>query len=210
MTILSIIWAECPYQTPFSVLVRYAVIWSMNAIYEILDKIYWATSRGSLLKKWSLAGRDRLDVITPEYNLAVSREEKARDLSSKASKRRIYRELRWTLDSLTTDSELEPFVTGLPTLLSVSAEQSGSQDVSDAMIAILDFHGFAYRIAKLLHTCIPPTMLSDNPRFKRATICLQAINAICNAKKLEMNESVQLVRRLEDGQFSAALLVLED
>ena len=74
------------------------------------------------------------------------------------------------------------------------------------MIAILGFHGFAYRIARLLHTCIPPTILSYNPRIKRATICLQAINAICDAKKLEMNESVQLVRRLEDGQSSAALL----
>ena len=189
-------------------LVRYAVIWPMKLIYKILWKIYLAMSYGSLLKKWSWAGQDRLRAITPEYNLAVSREEKAQDLSSEASKRRIYRELRWTLASLTTDSELEPFVAGLPTLLSVSADQNGSQEVSDAMIAILldPFGGFAYRIARLLYTCIPPTILSDEPRTKRATICLQAINSICNAKKLEINQSIRLVRLLEYGEFSAALL----
>ena len=137
MTILSIIWAECPYRSPFSVLVRYAVIWQMKLIYKILSKIYWATSNGSLLENWLRAGRSRLRAITPEYNLAVSRDKKAQNLSSDASKRRIDRELRWTLASLTTDSELEPFVAGLPTLLSVSADQSGSQEVSDAMIAIL-------------------------------------------------------------------------
>ena len=207
LTILPIIWEECPYRAPFSVLVRYAVIWQMKLIYKILNKIYWATSRGSLLEKWSMAGRDRLRAIIPEYNLAMSREEKAQDLSSDASKRRIDRELRWALASLTTDSELEPFVAGLPTLLSVSADESGSQEVSDAMITILlDDDGFAYRIARLLHTCIPPTILSDEPRIKRATICLQAINAICNTKKIEIDQSIQLVKHLEVGQFSATLL----
>ena len=207
MTILSIIWAECPYRTPFSVLVRYAVIWPMKLIYKILWKIYLAMSYGSLLRKWSWAGQDRLRAITPEYNLGVSRDEKALDLSSEASKRRIDRELRWTLASLTTDSELEPFVAALPTLLSVSAEKSGSQEVSDAIIAILldRRFGFAYRIARLLHTCIPPTILSEDSRVKRTTICLQAINAICNAKETEIN---QLFWHLEEGQFSAALLGL--
>ena len=204
MTILSIIWAECPYRTPFSMLIRYAVIWPMKLISAILRKIYRATSYDSLLGKWSLVGLIRLLAITPEYNLAVSREKRAQDLSSEASKRRIDRELRWTLASLTTDSELEPFVAGLPTLLSVSADQSGSQEVSDAMIAILlEYYGFAYRIARLLHTCIPPTILSDDSRTKRATICLQAINAICNTKKINMN---LVMRLLEYGKFSAALL----
>ena len=207
ITILSIIWVECPYQTPFSVLARYSVIWLMKIIYMILDKIYQATSSGSLLKKWSWVGRNRLDAITPEYNLAVSREEKAQDFSSKASKRRIDRELRWTLNSLITESELEDFVAGLPTLLSVSADQSGSQVVFDAMIAILlDRFGFASRIARLLHTCIPPTILSDEQRAKRATICLQAINTICNAKEIVNKQTNQIICCLEEGQFSAALL----
>ena len=207
LTILPIIWAECPYRAPFSVLVRYAVIWQMKLIYKILNKIYLATSRGSLLEKWSEVGRYRLDAITPEYNLAMSREKKAQDLSSDASKRRIDRELRWTLASLTTDSELEPFVAGLPTLLSVSADQSGSQEVSGAMISILlKPYGLVTHIARLLHTCIPPTILSDDPRMKRATICLQAINAICNAKEIEINRLIHLVAYLEVGRFSAALL----
>ena len=204
MTILPIIWAECPYRAPFSVLVRYAVIWQMKLISAILLKIYLATSRGSSLRKWLLVRLARLGAITPEYKLAVGRERKARNLSSKASKRRIDKELRWTLASLTTDSELEPFIAALPTLLSVSADESGSQEVSDAMIAILlEYNGFTYRIARLLHTCIPPTILSDDSRTKRATICLQAINAICNAKKINMN---LVMRLLEDGRFSAALL----
>ena len=189
ITILPNIWAECPYRTPFSVLARYPVIWLMNIIYMILGRIYYVTSHGS------------------EYNLAVSREKKAQDLSSEASKRRIYRELRWTLASLTTDSELEPFVSGLPTLLSVSADHSGSQEVSDAIIAIfLDCDGLAPRIARLLHTCIPPMILSGEPRTKRTTICLQAINAICNAKEIVNEQSNQIICCLEEGQFSAALL----
>ena len=116
--------------------------------------------------------------------------------------------MRWTLASLTTDSELEPFVAGLPTLLSVSADQSGSQEVSDAIIDILldRYFGFASRIARLLQTCIPPTILSDDSRTKRATICLQAINSICNAKEIEISQSIRLVRCLEYGKFSAALL----
>ena len=36
LTILPIIWAECPYRAPFSVLVRYAVIWQMKLISAIL------------------------------------------------------------------------------------------------------------------------------------------------------------------------------
>ena len=203
MTILPIIWAECPYRTPFSVPARYPVIWLMKIIYIILAVIRFAMPGRSLLEKWSRAGRDKLHAIIPGYNLAVNRDKKALDLSSKSSKRRIKRDLRWTLASLTTDSELEPFVAGLPTLLSVSPDQSGSQEVSKAMIAILLDRdgGFAYRIARLLHTCIPPTILSDEPRTKRTTICLQAINAICNAKEIEINQSIQLF-----GKFLAALL----
>ena len=202
MTILPIIWAECPYRTPFSVLARYPVIWLIEIIYKMLWKINRATSSGSFLNEWSWAGLVKLVMITPEYNLSVSREEKAQDFSSEASKRRIDRELRWTLASLTTDSELEPFVAGLPTLLSVSADQSGSQEVSESMISILlDDDGFAYRIIRLLRTCIPPTILSDEPRTKRTTICLQAINAICNAKEIEINQSIWLF-----GKLSAVLL----
>ena len=204
MTILPIIRADCPFRTPNSVLARYPVIWLMKIIYMILAVIRFAMPTGSLLEKWSWAGQDRLRAITPEYNLALSREKKAQDLSSKASKGRIDKELRWTLASLTTDSELEPFVAGLPTLLSVSADESGSQEVSDAMISILlDDDGFASRIARLLHTCIPPTILSDEPRTKRATICLQAINAIFNAKEIEINQPIRLFR-----EFSAAFLGL--
>ena len=187
-------------------LIHYAVIWPMKLISAILLKIYLVMSCGSLLGKWSWAGRERLFAITPEYNLAVSQERKAQNLSSEASKCRIDRELRWMLDSLTTDSELEPFIAGLPTLLSVSADQSGPQEVSDAMIAILlDRDGFTYHIARLLQTCIPPTILSDEPWTKHATICLQAINAICNAEKIDMNLIIWL---LEKGQFSATLLGL--
>ena len=137
----------------------------------------------------------------------MSWEERAQDLSSEASKHRIDKELRWMLASLTTDSELEPFVAALPTLLSISADQSGSQEVSDAMIAILlEHYGFAYHIARLLHTCIPPTILSDDSRTKRTTICLQAISAICDTENLEINQSIQLVIQLEKEEFSAALL----
>ena len=201
MTILPIIWAECPYRTPFSVLARYPVIWLMKIIYEILSTICFVIHERPLQGQWPEVG-DRLLAITPRYNLAVSREEKAQNLSSKSSKRRIRRDLRWTLASLTTDSELEPFVAALPTLLSVSADQSGSQEVSEAMIAILpDYHGFAYRIARLLQTCISSTILSEDSRIKRTTICLQAINSICNAKEIVNNRSIWLFR-----EFSAALL----
>ena len=201
MTILPIIWAECPYRTPFSVLARYPFIWLMKIIYEILSTICFVIHERPLQGQWPEV-RDRLLAITPRYNLAVSREEKAQNLSSKSSKRRIRRDLRWTLASLTTDSELEPFVAALPTLLSVSADQNGSQEVSEAMIAILpDYHGFAYRIARLLQTCISPTILSEDSRIKRTTICLQAINSIWNAKEIVNNRSIWLF-----GEFSAALL----
>ena len=165
MTTLLIIWAECPYRTPFSVLARYPIIWLMKIIYIILAVIRFAMPRCSLLEKWSQAGQDKLHLIIPEYNLGVSHDEKAQDLSSDTSKRRIDKELRWTLASLTTDSELEPFIAALPTLLSVSADQSRSQEVTKAMIAILldPFGGFAYCIARLLRTCIPPTILSNEP-----------------------------------------------
>ena len=207
MTILPIIWAECPYRTPLSVLVRYAVIWAMKLISKILEKIYYAMPKRSLLERWSSLGWHKLVAITPDYDMAVTREKKARDLSSGASKHRIDRDLRWTLNSLTTDSELEPFVAGLPTLLSVSADQSESQEVSDAMITILlERYGLAARISELLHSCIPPTILSDGPRIKRATICLQAIYAICNTKKLETKQSIDFIGLLGWDSFSDDLL----
>ena len=43
MTMLQIIWVECPYRTPFSLLIRYVVIWAMNLISKILRKIFRAT-----------------------------------------------------------------------------------------------------------------------------------------------------------------------
>ena len=208
MTILPIAWAECPYRTPFSLLVRYPGIWAMKLIHEILDKIYWATPSDSWLEKWSRLWRDKLAGVTPHYDLAMTREKKVKDFSSGAAKDRIHRALRWTLASLTTDSELEPFVAGLPTLFSVIPGLSESQAVSDAMIAILLHpYGLATRIARLLYTCIPPTILSDEARVKRATTCLQAIHAIFNVKKLETDRSIlELVGWLEEGKFSAALL----
>ena len=145
-------------------------------------------------------------ICSPCTRRRITREDKAQDLSSEASKRRIKKDLCWTLDSLKTDSELEPFVAGLPTLLSVPAGQKGSQETLNAMIAILGNHGLTYRIARLLHTCIPPTTLSDDLRIKRATICLKAVSAICSVEKIGINQSIQLIRHLGNGQFSAALL----
>ena len=145
-------------------------------------------------------------ICSPCTRRRITCEDKAQDLSSEASKRRIEKDLRWTLDSLKTDSELEPFVAGLPTLLSVPAGQKGSQETLDAMIVILEQHGLTYRIARLLHTCIPPTTLSDDLRIKRATICLKAIHAICSVEKIGIKQSIQLIRYLGNGQFSAALL----
>ena len=145
-------------------------------------------------------------ICSPCTRRRITCEDKAQDLSSEASKRRIEKDLRWTLDSLKTDSELEPFVAGLPTLLSVPAGQKGSQETLDAMIAILEKHGLTYRIARLLHTCVPPTTLSDDLRIKRATICLNAIHAICSVEKIKIGKSIELIRHLGNGQFSAALL----
>ena len=145
-------------------------------------------------------------ICSPCTRRRITCEDKAQDLSSEASKRRIEKDLRWTLDSLKTDSELEPFVAGLPTLLSVPAGQKGSQETLDAMIAILGNHGLTYRIARLLHTCVPPTTLSDDLRIKRATICLNAIHAICSVEKIKIGKSIELIRHLGNGQFSAALL----
>ena len=213
MTLLPIVRAECPYRTPFSLLVLYALIWVMALMNKILDIIHRATPSDSLVEKWSQLWKHKLVAVTPDYDLAETRENKVMDFSSKPARRRIHRALCWTLESLTTDSELEPFVAGLPTLfsvspVSVSPDRSESQAVSDAMIAILlEPFGLVSRIARLLHTCIPPTILSDDTRIKRATICLQAIHAICNAKKIETNRLIlQLIWLLEQGQFSTALL----
>ncbi|KAA1477635.1 hypothetical protein DENSPDRAFT_616924 [Dentipellis sp. KUC8613] len=168
-----VLYAQSPYQTP-------------------LTGIFWwivQTFRARQHSDNSTMGERRL-VST---NMTDGRVELAMD-ESDDRRSRDARAIRWVIDNLTEDSELEPFVVGIPGSLSSpwgkevwgtvakyqpfvadSSEASANHSSSDASGARHDaVNDLSDRITRLMKTCTEPGILSEQARRKRARACIDA------------------------------------
>ncbi|KAI0049017.1 hypothetical protein FA95DRAFT_1557285 [Auriscalpium vulgare] len=175
--IAPIVDAQSPYQSPLS-----GVFW---LLFQIV--------RGRSHMDNSTQG-ERRRVST---NMTEGRVQLAMD-QSEERKKRDARAIVWVIDNLTEDSELEPFVLGIPGSLNspwgkevwsavakdqtpspgaILAPQNGSMEMLPVSTpvhrydAIGDLSG---RITRLLKTCTDPGILTDDARRKRARACIDA------------------------------------
>jgi hypothetical protein len=83
--------------------------------------------------------------------------------------------LCWTMESLTEDSELEPFVEGIPGFI-----QTSSQCAPSAMVTLMHRDDIAIfgRVTKLLMTCMESGGLAGPSRRRPAVACMNAISAL--------------------------------
>ena len=88
---------------------------------------------------------------------------------------RDFEALCWTMESLTEDSELEPFVEGIPGFLQLSSQ--GAPSVVQKLMRRDDVAIFE-RVTKLLKTCMKSGGLAGPHRRRRAVACMNAISAL--------------------------------
>ncbi|TFY60290.1 hypothetical protein EVG20_g7473 [Dentipellis fragilis] len=167
-----VLYAQSPYQTP-------------------LTGIFWwfvQTFRARQHSDNSTSGERRL-VST---NMTDGRVELAMDESDDRQSRDA-RAILWVIDNLTEDSELEPFVVGIPGSLSSpwgkkvwenvakyqpfvadSSEPSANHSSSETGTHHDAVNDLSDRITRLMKTCTEPGILSEQARRKRARACVDA------------------------------------
>ena len=148
-TSLPIVSGNCPYQTPLS-----GSLWHISRWLHLLPyRDLGVSHMGSMTE-----ARQKLALV-----YQPGREE------------RDTRALRWTLESLTDEVELEPFIEGIPGFL-VSKSAMNSLGAT-AITHLLDDRavGLADRINSLLKTCENSRALVPYSRQRRAVSCLNTI-----------------------------------
>lgn len=165
ITILPAIRLQCPYRTPMS-----GIFWRflecLKFIWELRNGIWMAkylSIEGSMADdRVALASED-----SPELHL--------RDLGA----------MRWTLASLTEDSELEPFVEGIALVLAPFHDQVAHEPLPLMVNSIRnllidqDLRLFD-RIVNLLMSTRATHSLREEQRRRRAFSCMDAITSLCH------------------------------
>jgi hypothetical protein len=146
-TILPLIFANCPYQTPLS-----EYIWRGLELFRTQYNI-------------DRSGPTSMERAREIVAMKASPARDQRDCES----------LRWTLESLTEEDEFQPFVEGIPGFLRSKSEIGSNGVVVMCMLLKNPAVGLGNRIKMLLKTCDEPHTISPNPRRLRAMACLNAI-----------------------------------
>ncbi|TFY79950.1 hypothetical protein EWM64_g4057 [Hericium alpestre] len=198
--IAPVVYAHSPYQSPTS-----GMFWWLVQ-----------TFRGRRHSDRSTYGEKRL-VST---NMTDGRVELAMDESDERKKRDA-RAICWVIDNLTEDSELEPFVAGIPgsdwgkdvwatvaqsqTLLTKSSEDLPGYPSDD--VTSFTHHDTVYdlsgRMTRLLKTCTDSGILTELARRKRARACIDAALSLV----LSMNGMNGEWEWFADGETMAQALV---
>lgn len=192
LTILPVIWTNCPYCTPFSTPIRYCLQLAKYVLPQIIPRTAKESVEGSI---------GSLNSGLLFYQSWVARREScALDFNNPATKSRLRHALAWTARSLTTDSEWVTFFASIPDALAMSDDGLSETAVSDAILDLFSTdspHGvsLAIRFKSILTACVTPTTLSERSRSKRAAACMTAISAI-----------VECARRRRGPEFTKVLL----
>lgn len=152
ITFLPTIRHNSPYKTPLS-----GICWRILQFLGLLQYIDWSGHRKNIDGSME-QGREML--ATEDLPGRDQRDQEA---------------LFWTMESLTDNIELEPFVEGIPAFVSDSGCKTASM-IKKLMInkdiALMD------RVVRLLMTCKELGVLIEDRRRKRAMTCFSAITAL--------------------------------
>ena len=151
--ITSVFSPNCPYRMPIS-----GIFW------RILNFCPW------VYRRW-VYRRFQPPSRRSSYKLPGNRVEEAEILSMEASRFRDLSDLRWTLESLTDDTELEPFIEGIPGFV-VSRDLS-RRDADDILHMVFSEFYLSFRIEQLFQSC--NQILEPLRRQKRRVACLSAL-----------------------------------
>ncbi|KAJ7367495.1 hypothetical protein DFH08DRAFT_760711 [Mycena albidolilacea] len=161
LTIIPLFVANCPYRTPLS-----GVFWRIGQICAALS----STLRRHASCLSHSMGEVMLRRATAESTRRTERDKRA---------------LCWTLQSLTTEKELEPFVEAIPQVI-WSPTPPVRRDKHDHLLqTLIDDSGvhLGGRIAALLRTC-ENGLLEESARQHRTVLCLKALLAFAMTAKV--------------------------
>jgi hypothetical protein len=180
ITVLPTILRNCPYRTPLS-----NMCWRFTQMLRrLLFKLFRFQAR--------LRASTRMSVSISAIHLMskMSMVEDMETLATKDSHERDIRALQWVMESLIEDSEFEPFVQGISTLLlGTSREKIGSGMSKTVLELLFDRKAkLLARTVRLLKTCEEPGALAKAPRRNRAIVCMDAITSIFHAFNSESSD----------------------
>lgn len=150
LTILPLMYRQCPYRTPLS-----GILWRMFQLYH-------------LLRFRVLSGARRGNLADSREHLAMGGTPGTRDRTA----------LQWVLESLTQNRTLEAFVDGIPGFFHSDRRDLGYDpcDVFDAFLRNSPIQ-LGSKIGKLLKSCSSGA-LTKAVSQRRAFICLNAISTL--------------------------------
>ncbi|KAJ6495527.1 hypothetical protein DFH09DRAFT_1376533 [Mycena vulgaris] len=165
LTVLPIYSSDCPYRTPLS-----AMAW---ALFLRLRAAFNASHKFATDEETTIAHRDS---PIPK-NMPTLTEAMTRDATQKSHARdqRDARAIVWTVESLTDNNELEPFVEALPDLI------LGRRTYGDMIGTLLedpDIH-LVSRIESLLRSC-DSGVLHPALQSRRRLSCIRALWSLAN------------------------------
>lgn len=178
ITFLPTIRRHSPYRTPLS-----GICWRILQFLGLLWYVDWSGNRRNIEGSME-QGREML--ATEDLPGRDERDQEA---------------LSWTMESLTDNIELEPFVEGIPAFLSDPAYRTPSKMqelVVHPDIALMD------RIARLLMTCKEPGAMAEDRRRKRAMSCFNAISSLAT-----MSDTLKWITYIFDEELIRKLNTFE-
>ncbi|KAA1467125.1 hypothetical protein DENSPDRAFT_868872 [Dentipellis sp. KUC8613] len=161
LTLLPAIFDACPYRTPLS-----SVVWNLYA------RAREAVAHGGRARRAEAKARRRksLTVVTDPWSHD--------DTALLGDREHDLKALRWTMDSIMTNNDLEVFMEAIPGFIQSEPAPDGNYLIQ-ALLFGADLLG--KRVANLLRTCCSGSMLEvqREKAEKRAAACLNVINLIC-------------------------------
>lgn len=148
ITVLPTVLRHCPYRTPLS-----HVCWR---ILQSLGLLRYTNSDGQYIRLSGSMTEGREILATEDLPGRNQRDADA---------------LRWTMESLTEDSEIEPFIEGVPAFLA-TFETNSSASINGLTEDLM------LRITVLLKSCKEPSALADRPRLKRVISSMKAFESL--------------------------------
>ncbi|KAJ7752546.1 hypothetical protein B0H16DRAFT_786570 [Mycena metata] len=172
LTVLPIWYLDCPYRTPLS-----AAFWSLSQFPP---------------RRWlSQHTVERQTVVEAMFDEAMT--------ISPARTARDYRALMWTVKSLADNTELEPFVEGLPDLLWGPDNRRYPYEDHIQQLTRAEDVGLLPRIKELLQSC-GSGLLSAQAHTQREIACYKALWAIASIQNSPVPPSTLLP--LDFSQFT--------
>ncbi|KAJ7162494.1 hypothetical protein C8R46DRAFT_1104841 [Mycena filopes] len=164
LSILPVIYSDCPYQTPFS-----PGLWRINQLCR------WVIAR-------AIGGKSRLDVKIDE-TMVESMINRAKEPSDKRDNRDL-RSLTWTTMSLTDGRELEGFMNGIPDVLwGPKGKRVNNQHLIRRLVDDEDAR-LGHRLLGLMQYG-NSGVLDPTAEVRYKTVCLKALWTICTISEKE-------------------------